>query len=219
MRGLVVEAAGHGDLENGRAVELLERLRSELAELGVDGGAHTTRVGEYAALFSRAAGFEAEEANSLRAAASVHDVGKVAISTSIWLKPGALTDAERELARSHTTAGFELLAGSGSKLVDLAATIALTHHERVDGAGYPKGLAHDEIPAAGRIVAIADVFDSLIDDRPYRRRLRLEDAVHLMLEERDKAFDAALLDQFLGQLDRVLAIAKESLNIDQMLTR
>lgn len=136
----------------------------------------------------------------------MHDVGKVATPDGILQKPGQLTPTEREVMQRHTTAGYEILADSESELLQLAATIALTHHERWDGAGYPYGLAAEEIPIEGRITAVADVFDALLSDRCYRSALAVEDAVEVMQEGRGTHFDPDLVDALLGNLEKALAL-------------
>ena len=136
----------------------------------------------------------------------MHDVGKVAVPDRILLKPGKLTDGERREMERHTEVGHEILSGSGSDLLDLAASIAFTHHEKYDGSGYPRGLSGEQIPIEGRIAAIADVFDALTSDRVYRPAYTLEQAVETMAEERGHHFDPELLDHFLAALDLIDAI-------------
>jgi putative two-component system response regulator len=138
----------------------------------------------------------------------MHDVGKIGIPDRILLKPGRLTDEERKVMEAHTEMGHRILAGSGVELLDLAARMALTHHERIDGTGYPGRLAGDAIPIEGRICAVADVFDALTSDRVYRKAFRPDEARQIMLEERGTQFDAELLDLFFGAYDDVLSIRR-----------
>jgi len=133
-------------------------------------------------------------------AAPLHDVGKVAIPDAILLKPGKLTAEERAIVETHAEEGHRLLKGSSSAILDLAATIALSHHEKWDGSGYPRGVRGEAIPIEGRIVAIADVFDALSSDRVYRKAFPVEEAVAMMRSERGKHFDPVLLDAFLEVL-------------------
>ncbi len=169
-------------------------------------GQHIVRMSLYCHLLARLAGLDAERAEMLRIASPMHDVGKIGIPDSILLKPGGLTDDERAAMQGHTVIGHRILAGSGVELLDLAATLALTHHERVDGTGYPGGLAGDAIPVEGRITAIADVFDALTSDRVYRAAFMPDDARTVLEAGRGTHFDAGLLDLFLGAWDDVLEI-------------
>ena len=136
----------------------------------------------------------------LRYAAPLHDIGKIGIPDSILGKPGPLDAGERALMQEHTLHGRELLGGSGNDLLELASTIAWTHHERWDGNGYPLGVAGEEIPLAGRIVAVADGFDALTSDRPYRPARTADEAVAVLENGRGTAFDPAVVDAFLGSV-------------------
>ena len=172
-------------------------------------GAHIRRIGEFSAFLADAHGLSPEDVEAIRLAAPMHDVGKVAIPDSVLLKPGKLDPDERELVERHAEIGHDILAGSTAQLLDLAAEIALIHHEKVDGSGYPNGLQGDDIPIAGRIVAVADVYDALTSDRPYRPALSVDEAVRIMVAGRGTHFDAELLDLFLDRLDAVHALAEE----------
>ena len=134
-------------------------------------GRHVSRMASTAAYLADQLGMDDEQVTLLRAAAPMHDVGKVATPDEILRKPGPLTPQEREEMQRHTTVGYEILSGSDSELLQMAASIALTHHERWDGSGYPNGLKGEEIPVEGRIVAVADVFDAMLSDRCYRPAL------------------------------------------------
>jgi putative two-component system response regulator len=137
----------------------------------------------------------------------MHDVGKIGIPDRILLKPGRLTEDERKVMEAHTEMGHRILAGSEVELLELAAEMALTHHERIDGSGYPAGTAGDAIPIEGRICAIADVFDALTSDRVYRRPSTGR-GPRADVEGRGTQFDAELLDLFFGAFDDVLAIRR-----------
>jgi putative two-component system response regulator len=139
-------------------------------------------------------------------------VGKLGIPDAILLKPGPLTTEERDVMEGHAEMGYRILAGSDVELLDLAALMALTHHERIDGSGYPRGLAGDEIPIEGRIAAVADVFDALTSDRVYRPAFQPDEARAMMEEGRGKQFDADLLDLFFGAFDKVVAIRRSAGN-------
>jgi putative two-component system response regulator len=136
----------------------------------------------------------------------LHDVGKIGVPDSILLKPGPLDATEREIIERHSDLGSRMLANGRSPVLILGAQIALSHHERWDGSGYPNGLAHDEIPIAGRIAAIGDVFDALTSNRVYRQALPLSEAQSQMRAESGRQFDPELLDLFLGATDQLEAI-------------
>lgn len=168
--------------------------------------AHIDRIGEISALLARALGWPEEDVELLRIAAPMHDVGKIAIPDRILLKRAPLTPSERAEMERHTVIGHEILSGSDSSLLNLAASVALTHHERVDGTGYPHGLREDQIPEGGRIVAVADVFDALINDRVYRSALSLSRATEIMQGGRGTQFDATILDALFDHLDEALGV-------------
>ncbi len=188
--------------------EIITRLSWAAEFRNQETGEHIVRVGLYCALLARLAGLAAERTEMLRVAAPMHDVGKIGIPDRILLKPGPLTEEERRVMEAHTEMGHRILAGSGVPLLDLAAELALTHHERIDGTGYPRGLAGEEIPIEGRIAAVADVFDALTSDRVYRRAYQPDEALATMSEGRGTHFDARLLDLFLEARDDVLAIRR-----------
>jgi HD-GYP domain-containing protein (c-di-GMP phosphodiesterase class II) len=182
--------------------ETVRRLSMAVEFRDEDTGAHIERIGRFSTLLAERVGLELELCERLSYAAPLHDVGKVAIPDAILLKPGALTAEERAIVETHTEEGHRLLAGSSSSILELAATIALSHHERWDGSGYPRGLAGEEIPIEGRIVAVADVFDALTSDRVYRAAYSVEQAVQMMRGQRGAHFDPELLDAFLDVLSR-----------------
>ena len=188
--------------------EIITRLSWAAEFRNQETGEHIVRVGLYCALLARLAGVPADRAEMLRIAAPMHDVGKIGIPDRILLKPGALSPEERKVMEAHTEMGHRILAGSGVPLLDLGADLALTHHERIDGTGYPRALHGDEIPLEGRIAAIADVFDALTSDRVYRRAYQPEEAFDVLREGRGTHFDAELLDLFLDAQDDVLAIRR-----------
>lgn len=168
-------------------------------------GSHLERVGTYTAEIAGALDLPEAQVELLRLAAPLHDIGKIAIGDRILRKTGMLTDEERALMEQHTDIGRDLLGGSGSDLLELAATIAWTHHERWNGSGYPRGLEGDAIPLAGRIVAVADVFDALSSDRPYRPRLSVAEARAWILDGSGRAFDPDVVDAFVRSLEAVAA--------------
>src|SRR5215207_4904912 len=188
--------------------ETIRRLSWAAEFRNQETGEHIVRMSLYCALLARLAGLESNRADLIRIASPMHDVGKIGIPDRILLKPARLTEDERRVMEAHTEMGHRILAGSGVELLDLAAQMALTHHERIDGTGYPVGATGDEIPIEGRICAIADVFDALTSDRVYRQAFQPEEARTMMLEGRGTQFDAGLLDLFFGSFEDVLAIRR-----------
>jgi len=178
------------------------RRLSQLAESrDRDMGLHITRMSRMASELGRLAGLNDDDAELLLHAAAMHDIGKIGIPDSVLLKPGRLTADEWELMKTHTTIGAELLSGSRSPVVRMAEVIALTHQERWDGQGYPKGLAADEIPLVGRICAICDVFDALISERPYKHAWSVGQALAQIEADAGSHFDPRLVRIFLERFD------------------
>ncbi len=190
-------------------------------------GNHVLRVATCAQLVAESLGLEAAQQGRILLAAPLHDIGKVAIPDHVLRKRGALLEAEWELMRSHCRVGHEILTGQGAMestmrsafamlvgltgrpvrnpVLELAAEIALSHHERWDGGGYPRGLAGRDIPLPGRIVAVADVFDALTSERSYKAAMPVDEAVRLMRMERERHFDPEVLDAFLDVLPAAAA--------------
>ena len=181
--------------------ETVRRLSMAVEFRDEDTGAHIERIGRFSILLAEAIGMSPEFCRRIGHAAPLHDVGKVAIPDAILLKPGSLTAEERRIVETHAEEGHRLLRGSSSSILDMGATIALSHHERWDGGGYPRGLAAEKIPIEGRIVAIADVFDALTSHRVYRAAFSVEKAVEMMLEQSERHFDPVLLHKFMEVLD------------------
>jgi putative two-component system response regulator len=207
VKEALMDVAERERLIDNQQAEMLRRLSEAVGKRDLETGAHIRRIGHNSALLARACGVEEEEAvRAIALAAPMHDVGKVAIPDAILLKPGGLNRGEREVMQRHAQIGHDILAYSGSPLLDLAAEIAVTHHEHFDGNGYPAGLPGKKILLAGRIVAIVDVFDALISDRPYRARLPLERTLEIMHAGRGTHFDPALLDCFIENLDEALEV-------------
>lgn len=201
-------------LEQRRLIEALQRSRAEtvdrltraLYKRDVVSGEHVSRMAEVAAWLAGLVGFDRDRVMLLRAAAPMHDVGKIAIRDDILQKRGSLTLEERAEMERHARLGFEILDGSASALLALGAKIALTHHENWDGSGYPRGLRGEEIPIEGRIAAVADVFDALLSDRPYRKALRPA-RVRTIVEEGSGAwFDPAIARALLDNWDEAVAL-------------
>ncbi len=194
--------------------ETVRRLSMAVEFRDEDTGAHIERIGRLSTLLAEQIGMEPEFCERLSHAAPLHDVGKVAIPDAILLKPGPLTAEERAIVETHAEEGHRLLRGSSSSILELATTIALSHQEKWDGTGYPRGLSGEAIPIEGRIVAIADVFDALTSDRVYRKAFSVEEATRMMREQRGRHFDPVLLDAFMEVLDSSGPDARESTRVD-----
>jgi putative two-component system response regulator len=201
-------AAQHDAIEELRLSrqETVERLTKAIELHDFSTGKHVDQMAKVAAMLGTLLGLDAKRVQLLRLAAPMHDVGKIATPSEILRKPGLLTADERKEMNRHTTVGHEILADSESELLRTAATIALTHHERYDGSGYPRGLAGKEIPLEGRITAVADVFDALLSDRPYRPAYPVEKAVEIVKENRGARFDPEIVDLLLEHLDQALSL-------------
>ena len=190
----------------GSREQTVERLARAVSLRDGDTGEHTQRMSGFCGIVARRLGLPPERCELLRVASAMHDIGKVATPDAILFKNGPLTDAERVEIQRHAEIGHMILSGSGSELLELAATIALNHHERWDGAGYPRGLKGEAIPIEGRIAAIADVFDALTSDRPYRPAMSLGEALGILRGGRGTHFDPAVLDAFLASVDEITAV-------------
>jgi putative two-component system response regulator len=187
-------------------LETVERLARAIEHHDAVTGTHVNRMARTAELLGRLFGFEPERVDLLRAAAPMHDIGKIATPPEILRKPGKLAPHEFELMKRHTIDGHEILAGSESPLLQMAARIALTHHERWDGTGYPRGLCGEEIPIEGRIVAVADVFDALLSDRPYRPAMSTAEAEAVIRDGSGSHFDPSVARLLLQHLQEALAL-------------
>jgi putative two-component system response regulator len=163
-------------------------------------GHHLSRMGAYCEQLGRRLELTHVVCDSIALAGQMHDIGKIAVPDHILLKAGPLTDEERAQMQTHAELGKQVLEGSDSPLLQLAETIAWTHHEKVDGSGYPRGLQGEEIPIEGRVAAVADVFDALTRDRPYRQAMSVAEAAVVMAEGRGTHFDPEVLDTFMAEL-------------------
>ena len=187
-----------------RTADLAEAEREIAQRLGIavewrdaETGVHIERMGRLCERLAREVGMNPQQAELLRDASALHDVGKVGISDEILLKPGRLDPAEWAIMKTHTTIGASILSGSRSELVQLAEEIALSHHERWDGSGYPHGLRGDQIPLSARICAVCDVFDALLSPRPYKNAWPLADVITELASLRGTHLDPSLVDAFL----------------------
>jgi putative nucleotidyltransferase with HDIG domain len=179
-------------------VEMIERLAIAAEFRDADTGEHTKRVGDLCAELASRLGWKPRDVELLRQAARLHDIGKIAIPDEILHKPGPLTADERDIINTHTLQGARMLENGKSELVQLAHLIALTHHERWDGQGYPRGISHHEIPEVGRIVALADVFDALTHVRPYKNAWTPMEAVAEIQRQAGKQFDPLVVEVFVS---------------------
>jgi cyclic di-GMP phosphodiesterase len=186
--------------------ETVERLARAIEMHDTETGRHVNRMASIAAFLGSRLGLRADRTLLLRAAAPMHDVGKIATPDEILRKPGPLTGEERKKMEEHTTVGHEILADSESELLRMAALIALTHHEWYDGRGYPRGLSGEDIPPEGRIVAVADVFDALLSDRCYRSAMSIDETAEIIEGERGTHFDPKVVDALLEHLDEALEL-------------
>jgi len=181
-----------------------------------DTGDHIVRMSRYSALTGEKLGFSEKEVENILYAAPMHDVGKIGIPDSILLKPGRLTDEEFETMKTHATMGAKILAHSKADILQLAQKIAISHHEKWNGKGYPQGLSGDKIPMAGRIVGIADVFDALTSRRPYKDPYPVEVALDIIRKERGEHFDPGVVDVFLENIDDILKIKEEVGSLEEI---
>lgn len=187
-------------------LEIVQRLGLAAEYKDNETGLHVIRMSHFSRILGLAAGMTEAEADDLLHAAPMHDVGKIGIPDSILQKPGPLDPDEWKIMQSHATIGAEIIGEHERGVLALARQIALTHHEKWDGSGYPNGLAGERIPLAGRICAIADVFDALTSVRPYKKAWTEEEAVDFMVRQKGKHFDPALVDLFITQLPAIRAI-------------
>ena len=192
--------------------QIIRRLGRAAEFRDHEGGNHVIRISHVSRLIAQQAGLGPETVQLLFQTVPLHDVGKLAIPDHILLKPGPLTDEEREVIRRHPQAGADIIGEHDNELLSTARIIALTHHERWDGTGYPQGLKGEAIPLFGRIVAIADVFDALVNKRPYKEAIAVQQALAIMTEERGKLFDPHLLDCFFQQHFEVLRVMAQYAN-------
>ncbi|NVD69145.1 response regulator [Duganella sp. BJB1802] len=187
-------------------LEIVQRLGLAAEYKDNETGLHVIRMSHYSRILARAAGMSEAEADDLLHAAPMHDVGKIGIPDSILRKPGPLDPDEWRVMQTHATIGGDIIGSHARGMLAMAHQVAMTHHEKWDGSGYPHGLAGEQIPLVGRIVAIADVFDALTSARPYKPEWPLEKAVEHLRQQRGKHFDGQLVDLFLEQMPALLEI-------------
>ncbi|TMO09813.1 two-component system response regulator [Pseudoalteromonas sp. S558] len=187
-------------------VDLVQRLGRAAEYKDTDTGEHIIRMSQYSKVLALALGMPEQQAELLRQAAPMHDVGKIGIPDAILLKPGRLTGEEFEYMKKHAAIGAQILANSPSPLLQLAHKLAIEHHEKWDGSGYPNGIRGEDISIEGRIVAVADVFDALTSKRPYKEAWSVEKTVQHMQAQAGAHFDPALIELFVKNLDDIIAI-------------
>lgn len=189
-----------------RERELIFRISRAAEFRDPETGAHIQRMAHYSEIIARGLDLDDASCRLLLKAAPMHDVGKIGIPDYILLKPGRLTPQEFEVMKRHAELGYELLKDSGSEILQAGAEIALSHHEKYDGSGYPKGLKGHAIPLFGRIVAVADVFDALTSERPYKKAWSLDDALRFLENGRGAHFDPLCVEALLAGWEEVLEV-------------
>lgn len=198
------------------SLDTIMRLSKAAEYKDEDTGAHILRMSNYSAVVARQMGLSEAVQDAILYAAPMHDVGKIGIPDSVLLKPGSLNDQEWTIMKSHTTIGANILSNSDPGFLRLAEVVAVTHHERWDGTGYPNGLKGREIPLAGRITAIADVFDALTSRRPYKEPFPIGRSLDIIKESRGSHFDPRVVDAFFEVLeDDILVIREQYLDVDE----
>ena len=222
-RNLLALRAGQKKLAD-RAVHLADEVRKATAALAEreresilqllcvaefrdkDTASHIIRIGQLAAVLARVVGESPERVEMISLAAPMHDIGKVSTPDNILLKRGKLSPEEWVVMREHTTAGYEILSKSKSELLRAGADIALTHHEKFNGSGYPRGIKGKDIPLWGRITALVDVFDALTSERPYKKAWPTSEALERIKADSGSHFDPELVEAFLSAMPEVTAV-------------
>jgi two-component system response regulator RpfG len=189
-----------------REHETLLRLAKAGEYRDEETGNHIIRMAKYSRLIAEALGLAPEECDCIELAAPMHDIGKIGVPDQILLKPGRLSAEEMDIMKTHSQIGYEILKDSPSEYLQMGAVIALHHHEKYNGTGYPHGLAGEEIPLPARIVAIADAYDALTSERPYKSVWSSQQAVHYLNAQKGMHFDPRCLDAFNTRLDRITRI-------------
>lgn len=199
------------------SLDTIYRLSTAAEYKDEDTGAHILRMSNYSAAVARKMGLNEKTVEAILYAAPMHDVGKIGTPDSILLKPGKLDPDEWETMKQHTTNGGRILEGSDAGFIKLGEVIALTHHEKWDGSGYPKGLKGSKIPLVGRIVAIGDVFDALTSKRPYKEPFSLEKSYGIIQEGKGTHFDPAVVDAFFAIEDEISSIKEKYKDLEASL--
>jgi len=196
--------------------EIHERELETLSKLARAGefrdkttGNHLMRMAKYSGLIGQNLGLGGDMVHVIEVAAPMHDIGKIGIPDSVLIKEGPLSPAELEVMRTHPRIGYDILKGSPSKYLSMGSIIALGHHEKYDGTGYPNGLHGEDIPIVARVVAVADVFDALVSERPYKHAWPMNEGIDFLKSQRNKHFDPKCVDAFLADRTRIEAIYTE----------
>lgn len=190
-------------------LQVVQRLGRAAEYRDEETGNHILRMSHSCAHLARTIGWSEGEVELILHASPMHDIGKIGIPDSILLKPGKFEPDEWKIMQTHASIGADLLSGDESELMSMARDIALTHHEKWDGSGYPNGLQNEEIPQSGRIAAIADVFDALTSERPYKKAWAINDATEFLLQQKGKNFDPLLTEAFLDELPEIIRIKEQ----------
>ena len=184
--------------------EIIKRLCYAAEYNDEDTALHMVRISLYSSFLYNMVETSKEENRLMSYAALMHDIGKIGISDAVLLKPGKLTTQEFNIMKTHTLIGAKILGNSKQSIIKMGCEVALSHHEKWDGSGYPSGLIGNNIPLSARIVAIADVFDALANERVYKKAYPIENCIKILKEERNKHFDGELVDLFLSKIDSIL---------------
>ena len=190
-------------------LQVVRRLGRAAEYRDEETGLHIIRMSKMATVIAKAAGLDDEQCDLLLNAAPMHDIGKIGIPDQILLKPGKFEPEEWNIMQTHAQIGADILSGDDSELMMMAHDIALTHHEKWNGKGYPNGLKGEDIPFVGRVTALADVFDALTSERPYKKEWPVEKAVNLIKEESGEHFDPRLVELFLQELPQIIEIKEK----------
>lgn len=197
------------------SLDTIYRLSAAAEHKDTDTGIHVKRMSRFSAAVARSMGLDESAVGLILYAAPMHDLGKIGIPDRILLKPAKLDPLEWEIMKMHTIIGANILTGSDAEFIRMAETIALCHHEKWDGSGYPNGLKGTEIPIAGRIAAIADVFDALTSKRSYKEPFYVEDSLAIIMEGKGSHFDPEVVDAFIAIKDEIVAIKKQNDDADR----
>jgi len=192
-----------------RERETLSRLARAIEYRDAGTSAYLERMSHVAGLIAEQLGLSEEEVRIIEMAAPLHDMGKIAIPDSVLLKEGRLTEEEQTIMRRHPRIGYELLSGSQNRFIQVGALIALRHHERYDGSGYPDGLVGEAIPLEARIVAVADVFDALVSPRPYKEAWTMDATLAYLYAQRGRLFDPRCVDALIRAREQLLQICEQ----------
>ncbi|HID32304.1 MAG TPA: GAF domain-containing protein [bacterium (Candidatus Stahlbacteria)] len=192
-----------------QSFDTIFRLSTVAEFRDIETGHHIKRISLYSAVLAQHLNFNDHQIETIRLASAMHDVGKIGIPDSILLKPGRLTPEERKIMETHTQIGARILSGSDLELLKVSERIALTHHERYDGLGYPNRMKRDEIPLEGRIVALSDVFDALSNRRVYKPAFSMDKVIEIINQEEGKHFDPRVVDAFHKGFDEIIQIFEE----------